>query len=104
MLALETENQLPATRREGCIGIFAILSSHMKVNHIRPQEAGIMSQGDPTQEIYSDWGNPADNHLGRDRLHDAFGTAESIATCGSFQYFGQTGCSVSPCGKLQQQS
>jgi hypothetical protein len=44
----------------------------------------------PTQEIYPDWGKPADNHLGRDRLHDAFGTAENIATCESFEYFDQT--------------
>jgi hypothetical protein len=63
-----------------------------------------MSQGDPTQEIYSGWGKPADNHLGRDRLHDAFGTAENIATCGSFQYFDQTGSNLKIVGDTNQYS
>jgi hypothetical protein len=49
-----------------------------------------MSLGDPTQEIYPDSGKPADEHLGRDSLQNAFVTAEIIATCGSFQYFDQT--------------
>jgi hypothetical protein len=50
-----------------------------------------MSHGDSTQEIYPDWGKPADDDLGRDRLHDTFVTAENIAICGSFQYFDRTG-------------
>jgi len=66
------------------------LSSQRTVNQIRHQQTGIVSQGDPTQEIYPDWGKPADEQPGRDRLHDAFVTAENIAACGSFQYFDQT--------------